>query len=467
MEILTLKEILSAVKGVLLGASKDIEHIGIKSITIDSRVISRNSLFIPLHGEKINSHNFINKAFENGAIAALIDEDVELIPNFTYIKVENTLNALQNLAAFYRRKFDIPVIGITGSVGKTSTKEMISCVLESKYNVVKTQGNLNGQIGLPLTIFNIENEHDVAILEMGISEPNEMDKLSYIAAPNYAVISNIGVTHIENFGTRNNILNEKINIIKTLSKDSTLLINTDNDLLKSFKKHCSKSFKIKGFGINDSSDFFAESIRMNEENTEFDFVFDGRKEKIEIPVIGNHNIYNALSAIAFGLEFNISMNDIKDSLRNYKTLKMRQCIDEVIFEGKKITVIDDTYNANPDSMESAINVLSILGKDRRKVAILADMLELGEYSDKLHFEVGEFVSKKEIDILLTIGEKSKYIAKGAQSFSDKNIKIMHFMSNNDCFDYLKNLLNINDIILLKGSRGMHLEEIVNKITEKV
>ena len=467
MEILSLKEIISAVKGVLLENLVDIEDIKIKSVTIDSRAIEEMALFVPLHGEKINSHNFINQAFENGAIATLTDESVELNPNYIYIKVDNTLKALQDLAAFYRRKFNIPVIGITGSVGKTSTKEMISCVLESNYKVLKTQGNLNGQIGLPLTIFNLNNEHEAAILEMGISEPNEMDKLSYIASPNYAVISNVGVTHIENFNTRNNILKEKIKIINTLGKNSSLLLNTDNDLLKSYTESCSAHFKIMGFGINDHTDFFAENINVDGKNTEFDVIFDGRKEKIELPVIGEHNIYNALSAIALGLEFNISMNDIKSALRNYKTLKMRQCIDDVDFDEKRITIIDDTYNANPDSMKSAIKVLSMLGKGRRKIAILSDMLELGEYSDKLHVEVGEFVSKKEIDILLTIGEKSKYIAKGAQSFPGKSIQSMHFMSNSDCFEYLKNLLNINDIVLLKGSRGMHLEEIVNEIMKKV
>lgn len=466
MEKLSILEVTEAINGKILGNFERLENKYIESISIDSRKIEKNALFIPLHGENINSHKFIVNAFLNGAIATLTDEDVYQEKDKLYIKVEDTLKAMQDLASFYRQKFNIKVIGITGSVGKTSTKEMISCVLESKYKVLKTKGNLNGQVGLPLTIFNLNSDFDIAVVEMGISMPNEMDRLSYIARPNDAVLSNVGVTHIENFKTQQNILKEKLKVTNTLEKNSTLFINGDNENLFGIKEKYQGKFNVLSFGMKNNADYVAKNIEIEGQNTNFDLIFNnGKKERFTIPVIGDHNVYNALSSIAVGLKYGLSIEEIKLALKNYKTLKMRQCIFDVNFEDKNITLIDDTYNANPDSMRSALEVLSLVGKERRKIAILSDMLELGEYSSKLHFEIGEFAVSKDVDILLTVGEEALNISKGAEQNNKKTV-LCHFKSNEDCFIYLKNILKSSDIILAKGSRGMHLEEIINKLIKK-
>ena len=550
MEKLSIGEILEATNGTLINTVKSVEKIYIDSVSIDSRKMGPNSLFIPLHGENVNSHNFILDAFTNGAVATLTDEDLFCAKGKIFIKVDDTLVALQKLASFYRSKFEIPVVGITGSVGKTTTKEMISCVLESRYNVLKTAGNLNGQVGLPLTLFNLNKNHQIAVIEMGISMPNEMCKLTKIAKNNCAVISNIGITHIENFNSQEDIFAEKLKIVETLDENSTLFVNSDNLTAEIVHKYCKGNFNIKRFSIKNQSDFCAKNIVTDGQNTLFDFIHNNQKEQVIIPVLGNHNVYNALSAIAVGLEFGLTMGEIKAALKEYKSLKMRQHICDVKINQKNITIIDDTYNANPDSMKSSLEVLASFGQNRRKIAVLADMLELGEFSQRLHYEIGQFAANKDIDVILAIGQNaqnfivgaldtlendnlkiaenacaatyyedinltdSKNLERGETSFNaegqgdvtglcnscgtkldwlnsnivsegnlsekgvrneimpgkianyTKNIHAVHFSNNEDCFKYLYKMLKNEDVILLKGSRGMHLEEIVNKLVEK-
>ncbi|MDQ5984103.1 MAG: UDP-N-acetylmuramoyl-tripeptide--D-alanyl-D-alanine ligase [Eubacteriales bacterium SKADARSKE-1] len=468
MENLTIDEIIKATKGKLLCDNSNSLHAQIESITTNSREMGKNALFIPLHGEKIDAHKFIDNAFSNGAIATLTDEHDSVDSNKIYISVNNTLTALHDLAAYYRRKFFMPVVGITGSVGKTSTKEMISCALSSEFNVLKTTGNFNGQIGLPLTIFNLEKSHNVAVVEMGVSEFDEMKTLSNIALPTFAVMTNIGVTHIENFKSRDNILKEKFHITNSLDEKSILFVNTDDEYLSSISKE--QKFKVVTFGIDKKCDFKAENIKVDGQNTNFELNFNGKQETIKIPVIGKHNVYNALAAIAVGVNLGISIEKLKDALLLYKTLNMRQCIYSVNFDFEKnqsklsengnIKLIDDSYNANPDSMRSAIEVLKLVGEKGRKVAVLADMLELGEESENLHFELGKFIAKNKIDVLITIGKEAINIAKGA-SGEINSTSVYSFHTNEKASEKLKEILQPKDTILIKGSRGMHTEEIVN------
>ena len=470
---LQIEEILKATNGELLNRDADsFLKTEINSITINSREVKTNALFIPLHGEKINSHQFIDNAFENGAKATLTDEKIEkLNKDKIYIKVKDTKKALQDLAEFYRRKFEIKMVGITGSVGKTSTKEMVSLVLSSKFNVHKTSGNLNGQIGLPLTIFGLQQFNDLAVVEMGISEFSEMEKLADIVNPDFAIITNIGVTHIENLKSQENILNEKLKITKNFNPESVLFINKDDKMLSKVKTE--NKFKVVTFGIESDCDFKAENVNLDGNQTSFILKYkDKESEKkvlITIPAIGIHNVYNALSGIALGVHLGIPILDIQKSILQYKSLDKRQCIFENIKvknNDKKIVIniIDDTYNANPDSMKNAINVLNIYsrGKNGRKVAVLADMLELGKVSKELHLTLGEYVAQNDIDMLVTVGEEAKNIALGAKKVN-KNISTQSFESNLEAYKFLKDNLQDGDNVLFKGSRGMHIDEIVSKI----
>ncbi len=453
MKKLYINEILSAINGELLsGFDGDL----IDSVSINSREIKNGALFVPTKGENVDGHKFIENAFAAGAVATLTSAHDSVKSDKIYIKVKDTKVALQQLAAYYRRKFNIPVVGITGSVGKTSTKEMISSVLSAKFNVHKTAGNLNGQIGLPLTIFGIELCHDVAVVEMGISEFDEMATLSEIAAPTYAVMTNIGVTHIENLHTKENIFKEKFKITNSLNKSDYLFINGDDEVLS--KTQNSYRFNVVSFGIKNNCNFTAKNIFYENETTTFEVLFNENRQKFEIPTLGEHHVYNALAAIAIGLSMGMNVEEIQEGLSRFKNVGMRQSIHYL--DG--ITLIDDSYNANPDSMKSALKVLSQIAKNGRKIAILADMLELGDMAKQLHFEVGIFAAQLGVDILITVGELAKFISDGAINFN-KNIINYSFSFNKEAFECLENLIRAGDSILVKGSRGMHMEEISQKI----
>lgn len=449
MEKLYIREILDATRGTLLCGNPNLE---ILSVSTNSKTASKGSLFIPIRGEKMDGHQFIESAFANGAVATFTSMHDFANSDKTYIRVDDTLKAMQDLASYYRGKFDIPVIGITGSVGKTSTKEMIASVLSSCLNVAKTAGNLNGQIGLPQTILDIEKKHEVAIVEMGISMFSEMEKLSKIARPNFAVMTNIGVTHIENLKTRENILKEKLHIADTLTEGSVLFLNGDDELLGGIDSL--GRFKVVTFGMGEGSDIKAENVRTDGDHTCFDVVHNGLHENVTIPVVGVHNVYNALVAIGLGLEMGLPMSKIKLGLLRYENLNMRQQIHRL----EKFTVIDDSYNASPDSMQSALNVLDQVAVKGRKIAVLADMLELGDISKEKHFNLGKEAANHNIDILVTVGTEAKYIAKGARSFSE-TMRVIECESNCEAQNYLKEIVKKGDNILVKGSRGMHMEQI--------
>ena len=456
MEKIYIKEIIAATNGKILAGNED---DFICAVSTNSKQIEEYSLFVPLKGEKFDAHNFICEAFKNGAKAVLTELDEISYQGKIFIKVENTLKALQRLASFCRSKFNIPVIGITGSVGKTSTKEMVSAALSANFNVWKTKGNLNNEIGAPLTIFGIESCHSAAVIEMGISEFGEMKILSEIIKPNFGIISNIGVTHIENLKTRENILKEKFHITDTLGKNSTLFINADNDLLKLLKPEY--QYDIITFGIEEDCNYKAENIEYRGNYSYFDVIFDDQRERIEIPAVGIHNVYNSLAAIAVGIRLGLSLEEIKLGLGTYQNAAMRQ----QVYHFEDITLIDDSYNANPDSMKSTVHVLNSINSEQgRRIAVLGDMLELGEISKQAHYDTGKEVAKIGLDILITVGEESRHIAQGAID-EDKKIQVYSFSSKDDAFECLFKLMQKGDKITIKGSRGLHLDVIVNKILD--
>lgn len=439
-------EIVEATRGILVSGNKDDE---INFFSQDSRQMTNGGMYIPLKGERFDGHNFIESAFQTGAQAIISEKDVNYEDKIV-IKVKDTHQALKDMASYLRNHRPVKVVGVTGSVGKTSTRDMVYSVVKQKYKTLKTEGNYNNEIGLPLTILRYHDE-EVLVLEMGMNHLQEMSRLSMIARPDIACITNVGTAHIGELGSRENILKAKLEIINGMKEGSTLIINQDNDMLQTVEL---PHLNVVRVGKGKEASIQASHIVLEETKSSFEVEYQGKKEIIEVPVQGEHNISNALIAIAVGIELNISLEDIKKGIQEFKLTKNRMDI----LEKNHKTVIDGTYNANVDSMKSSIDVLANYKK--RKVAILADMLELGDYSQQLHEEVGSYVASKGIDILVCVGKEAKYIyQKARESMKD----VYYFESNQEVIARLDELLKEDDVILVKGSHSMNLKEVVEKI----
>lgn len=456
MQNLNFTEIIKATNGILV--SGDMNTI-VTSISTDSRKINPGCLFIPLIGERFDGHDFINTAFEAGAVAVLTQKDNIACNGKALIQVEDTSQALRDIAAFYRQKFLVPFVGITGSVGKTSTKDMIASVLKQNYNVLKTEGNLNNEIGVPLTIFNMDNSHEVAVLEMGMSGAGEISRLSAIIKPDVAVITNVGMSHIEKLGSRQNILKAKMEILEGLNKNGLVVLNGDDALLAGMKDLL--KFRTVLYGIDEGVDYQASNINSHGENgIYFDIKIGGREYTVHIPVPGVHNVHNALAAIAVGCELRIPMTEVIKGIEEFSPTKMR--MDIVTVNGIKI--INDVYNASPQSMEAALGVLKEIGCNSTKTAVLGDMLELGDWAQKAHYDVGKYAASAGIDRVVTIGRNAKHIADGARDGGCSAERIKSFDSNHEALEYLKCVISPGDVILVKGSRGMKMEELVKGLS---
>ncbi|MCI8775820.1 MAG: UDP-N-acetylmuramoyl-tripeptide--D-alanyl-D-alanine ligase [Oscillospiraceae bacterium] len=424
----------------------------ITSISTDTREISENCLFIAIKGERFDAHDFIPEAIKSGAAAAVSEREIAGQP---CLIVDSTRKALLDIAGFYRKRFTPFLVGITGSVGKTTTKEMIALVLSEKYETLKTQGNFNNEIGLPKTLFRLEKSHEAAVIEMGMSDFGEIERLSNTACPDMAVITNIGFSHIENLGSQEGILKAKLEILSGMSENSPLAVNGDDSYLSPLKQKLERP--VYTFGIeNEKCDFRGTEICESEDTTSFTVSYPGGKIRAEIPCIGRHNVMNALAAFSVGTLAGLSPKEIVSALKKYKSDKMRQ---NIVKKGEN-TIIIDCYNASPDSMKASLKVLSSVKTDGRKIAVLGDMLELGKQSAALHTLVGEYVSNAKIDKLFCFGHESKFIAqKAAESGIDSE-----FTENKDeLTNYLKSYIKPGDTVLFKASRGMKLEEIIEKL----
>lgn len=452
MKAIKVKEIVQAVDGDLLCGD---ENAMVTSVTTDNRKLEPGALFVPLVGERVDAHRFIAAAFEAGAAAVFTQEHDSMQSPKACIRVADTQHALQKLAAFYRNQFHIPVIGITGSVGKTSTKEMVASVLSVGKNVLKTAGNFNSQIGLPLTMFRIGPEHEAAVIEMGMSNFGEMARLSAIARPQRAIVTNIGISHIEHLKTQENIRSEKLHIADYFDENGVLYLNGDDPLLWELKGKT--GHREVFFGLGEGCGCRACDVQSDGERTFF-HLNSPQGELLEIPVIGQHNVANALAAIAVAMDLGYEMEQIRQGLLEYQGIAMRQQIHRL----PQISVIDDSYNASPDSAKSGVNVLTGL-KSKRRVAVLADMLELGKESEQAHYNLGGYAAKAGVDLVAAVGEEARRIAQGAR---DGGAQAEHFENNRQVEAYLESMLQPGDAVLVKGSRGMHTDEIVAWLLER-
>ena len=473
---LTVREIVGAVHGRLLCG--DPETI-VSYISIDSRDIQRNTLFTPIIGERVDAHKFLQQVFDNGAVAAFTSRGEIVDPTKPHILVENTEAVLGDLAVYYKSKFPVPVVGITGSVGKTSTKEMIAAALSAKFNVLKTAGNQNSNIGVPLTLFRLGPEHEIAVVEMGISDFGEMDELVRFAQPETAVVTNIGVAHIGILKSQENIMTEKLKIVKNFVPGQKLYLNGNDKLLRRAAEGYGENAVLFGHeeiatvnssdvsdgaqaGSNVDFEYYAENIHVKDGMQHFTLVYPQGRTEVVIQQLGLHNVNNAVVAMAIAMQYGITPDDAKRGLAAYEGVAMRQQINHL---SGGIKVIDDTYNASPDSIKSGIQVLELLDNPGRKIAVLADVLELGDLSYQCHYDTGSYIAQSGVNEVVTVGEEMKALVK-AVGDHNASIKTHNFADNSEASDYLLSIVKPGDALLIKGSRGMHLEEIVAVLKEK-
>ncbi|WP_147803372.1 UDP-N-acetylmuramoyl-tripeptide--D-alanyl-D-alanine ligase [Alkalicoccus halolimnae] len=447
----TLQDIAPWVNGEKLGNAE------ISGVSTDTRTIREGSLFVPIAGEHFNGHDFGEKARDNGAAAALWGKNQPAPPaGFPVIYVEDTLQALQDLARNYLASLPARVIGITGSNGKTTTKDMVASVLGTTYKVQKTEGNYNNHIGLPLTILGLEEDTEMAVLEMGMSGRGEIELLSSIARPHAAVITNIGESHLQDLGSREGISEAKFEIAAGLRENGTLIIDGEEPLLT--KKAASAPFRVLTFGTSDTNDYYPVRSEQKKDGTNFT-IYKEAEESFFIPVLGSHNINNALAAIAVAGLFEVSYSSIRKGLERLQVTGMRT---ELVEGRDGVTVINDAYNASPTSMRAAVKLLQDLQADGKKIVVLADMLELGEKEETFHMETGKDIEAAEIDYVFTLGSLGRKIAEGAAVNFSEN-RLLSFDDKQALIKELGSLVGRGDVVLVKGSRGMKLEEVVQSL----
>ncbi|MGI6485032.1 MAG: UDP-N-acetylmuramoyl-tripeptide--D-alanyl-D-alanine ligase [Tepidanaerobacteraceae bacterium] len=457
MKPLNLLDIAKVVKGTLTSY----KCTQITGISTDSRTMRKGNLFFPLTGTNFDGHDFIAEAFKRGASASLCSKDkrekvINLVDNKNIIFVDDVLDALLALAEYYRSFFDIPFIAVTGSVGKTTTKDLIASVLGTRFNVLKTHGNYNNEIGLPLTLFKLEPKHEICVVEIGMSGFGEIRRLANIVKPCVSVITNIGIAHIEKLGSKENIAAAKMEILEPL-KDGLAVLHADSPEL--WKMQGRLSFRVVYFGLK-HGDLIAKNTELKDNMQIFETTGKYGNHTFQMQVPGAHNVSNALAAIIVGYEHGLSTEEISQGLLTFRQYKMR--LEQKTARTGAI-IIDDTYNASPDSMRVAIDMLFQKGINRKKAAILGDMLELGDYSEAAHFSIGNYVSDK-TDLLVAVGKYSKYLAEGALKGRLKKQNIHVFNTPEEGLKHVGDLVKESDVILIKASRGLRLERFVQLLT---
>ncbi len=450
MKAFTLQEAAAA-----LGLPQMQAQATLADVFTDTRKIQPGSLFVCLRGERFDGHTFAPQAAQLGAAALLVDHPVDA--DVPQLVVTDTGKALLQLAGWYRRRFQLPVVGLTGSVGKTTTKEFIALVLGAKYNTLKTQGNLNNEIGVPQMLFRLEDSHTAAVIEMGMNHFGEISRLTRAVAPTVGLITNIGVSHIENLGSRAGILQAKLEILEGMAPDAPLIVNIDNDMLRTVKLG---ERPLLTFAIDDqSADFTATDIAEQGSTTAFTVHHSTFTQSVTIPTVGIHNVYNALAAMAVGYATGVNPAAAAAALANYVPAGMRQNLVQV----GGVQVIEDCYNASPDSMRAALQTLGKLPVHRR-YAVLGAMLELGDYAKEAHTQVGKMAAENGIDGVLAYGADAAYIVEAAKQAGLENARL--FDTKEALAQALAQQVQPGDGVLFKGSRGMHLEDVMHTVYER-
>lgn len=450
MKAFTLQEAAAA-----LGLPQMQAQATLADVCTDTRKIQPGSLFVCLRGERFDGHSFASQAAQLGAAALLVDHPVDA--DVPQLVVTDTGKALLQLAGWYRRRFRLPVVGLTGSVGKTTTKEFIALVLGAKYNTLKTQGNLNNEIGVPQMLFRLEDSHTAAVIEMGMNHFGEISRLTRAVAPTVGLITNIGVSHIENLGSRAGILQAKLEILEGMAPDAPLIVNIDNDMLRTVKLG---DRPLLTFAIDDqSADFTATDIAEQGSTTTFTVHHSTFTQPVTIPTVGIHNVYNALAAMAVGYVTGVDSAAAASALANYVPAGMRQHLVQV----GGVQVIEDCYNASPDSMRAALQTLGKLPVHRR-YAVLGAMLELGDYAKEAHTQVGKMAAENGIDGVLAYGADAAYIVEAAKQAGLENARL--FDTKEALAQSLAQQVQPGDGVLFKGSRGMHLEDVMHTVYER-
>jgi UDP-N-acetylmuramoyl-tripeptide--D-alanyl-D-alanine ligase len=464
MQNLNLQKIIDFSAAKLLLGDNDLI---IEEIVIDSREVKNNHLFIAIIGENQDGHQYLEDAVKNGAVAVVVDREIKndfiANNNISVLKVDDTTKALQDIAHNYRMSFNnLKVIAVTGSAGKTTTKDLIYSVLSQKYKCLKTEGNYNNHIGLPLTLLKLTAEREFAVVEMGMSGLGEIDLLAKIAVPNLGVVTNVAAAHLKQLGSLENIAKAKKELIDNLTDSDTAVLNYDNLYTRKIGEESLAEVLYFGFDTGSDLQVLSYSYDPDKETQNFTLLYKNKEYGFKFNKTGKHNIYNAMVAILIAFRYNFSISTIQAGLLKAEISSLRM---EFVKLNNGAEIINDSYNANPLAVKAAIDVLAEK-KGQRKIAVLASMLELGKKSAEKHQEIGEYAANKNLDILITIGKDAEEIAVGAAS-KMKAEKIINLASNRKCINFLANEIKNGDLILIKGSRANRLEEIVAELITRV
>ncbi|MDI6785537.1 MAG: UDP-N-acetylmuramoyl-tripeptide--D-alanyl-D-alanine ligase [bacterium] len=456
MELIPITDIIQTTKGILESGSKDIL---IKDISIDSRTINKDSLFLAVKGNRFDGHDFLEDAFRKGALGAVISKEANLLyKEKVIIKVPDTIKALGKIALYNRKRYSNILIAITGSNGKTTTKEMVASIIGKKFKVCKSSENYNNEIGIPLSLLKVLPSHEIIVVEMGMNSLGEIDNLAKISKPDIGVITNIGQTHLENLTSIENVFKGKIELLHNLTKEGIAVLNADDPFTEKIRKIFKG--KIITIGIKNKADYKAILIK-HEDVSCISFDIENKAKNVTIKRVGTHDVYNALVGFALGCLLKIDISLIKKGLLDteYPTGRTE------FISKKDIVIIDDTYNANPCSMKKAVDALTNISKAKRRIIVVGDMGELGKQAEELHREVGKYIAeKKKIDLLFTLGELGELIGEGAKNSDFPEENIFCYRDKDKLVKTIKKILRPYDYILVKGSRMMNMEKIVREIT---
>lgn len=451
----TVEDIVEATGGHLLCGNPEqkIEHI-----SIDSRSSQGNDIFIPIIGEKVDAHRFISQAFESGCVATVTSEHNQAEDEHAWIQVKDTVEALHAIGRLCRSRVTIPAVGVTGSVGKTTTREMIATALSAGKKVFRTSKNYNSRIGLPITLSEMSNEEDVAVLELGMNVPGELGTISRLAQLSMAVVTNIGVAHMEFYGSREKLCEEKLTITTGLQEGGLVFLNGDDPLLMEYRG--TVDFPVITYGTGEHCDYRATDIHMEDGHYCFTLQYQGKSLPVKLSVLGIHNIGNACGALAVADKWGVDLEAAAEALYTFTGFANRL----QRFEKDGLLVIDDTYNASPDSMKAGLDVLAGMGNTGRKIAVLGDMFELGKDSAAYHYQVGIHGAKLPIDEMVLVGEFAKEIGR-AMGENGSACPIQHFAAREEAAAYLKKTAVPGDVVYIKASNGMKLKEITAALME--